>query len=233
MSGQSGGVLKGSYREQQYRIPGDGNVISAICQIKQPLISSDEKSKTITIPIPEGEGRLEEKIEFQDCTLYLTGIKKLDERYDYGTDKNNQKITKPMVYLSARVENKTEGKYLDWVLGCQTGEKTPLITIPEFTEAKDWTQRELLGFKAPYDEEAAELQLQFENPRFLWDQEFVLPVGIKGNEKHVSTKPGEEQAMIEPTTIHEDGPDMIEPTTHASDETPELLPVEESVTNQN
>lgn len=137
------GFLKGSYREQQYRIP-------------------------------EREGHLEEKIEFQDCTLYLTRIKKLDERYDYGTDKNNQKITKPMVYLSARVENKTKGKYLDWVLGCQTGEKSPLITIPEFTEAKDWTQRELLGFKAPYDEEAAELQLQFENPRFLWDQEFVL-----------------------------------------------------------
>lgn len=69
------GFLKGSYREQQYRIPGDGNVISAIYQIKQPLISSDEKSKTITIPIPEREGHLEEKIEFQDCTLYLTRIK--------------------------------------------------------------------------------------------------------------------------------------------------------------
>lgn len=183
------GFPKGGYWESLYQLPKDGTVESASCLILQPAIISKEKSAAITIPIPEGEARLEEKMEFRDAVVYLTGIKRLDERYDYGTDEKNQKITKPMAYVSARVEYKTADTSLEGIWGCQIGDgelevheryRSPLA-MPDFKEGKEKGGGELRGFNTYYEDDDTELKLQFQDMTFSWNQEFLLPVAVENN----------------------------------------------------
>lgn len=178
------GIGPRSTQETMYRIPEGALVTEASLQAEQPVITSREFSEVLEIPVPQEDEPLEKMIEFKDCRIYLTGINRLDELYEYGRDAENNPVMKHMVYIKARAEMKDEDQNLCYVNGVQpgAGEDTPehpynrIYAHMDIRGADQDNTGELAGIRAFYDEGDSVIRLQLSNPVYWWNQEFVLPV---------------------------------------------------------
>ncbi|MBT9776438.1 hypothetical protein GPL15_07975 [Clostridium sp. MCC353] len=184
------GIGKGMQGERiQFEVPEADRNGSFTFRIPQIRVTSQEMSEVLEIQIPEKESTLDHRIEFADSIITITKAERLEEPVYYGNI-DGKDVKKPAVYLSMEIEEKAENKVLAQILGTRMdtkqGEKpNPFMShmVPVHDpdgEPKPYGR--LTGFYVFYEEEDQGIQVQFRNPTYLWNQEFVLPIEPEGNQ---------------------------------------------------
>lgn len=156
--------------------------------LNQLTIATEEKSGIYPIPIPENVADIDMKVDFQDGTLYLTKVERMQEEISLGHDENGKDILKPGIFLMAQAEAKNEGIHMGIVLGYEAdyldkeGEINRFGRGPVFPDVTDqpFHECEVTGYRIPYEPGAKEVDVIFWNPEYLLDRQVVLPVRFDG-----------------------------------------------------
>lgn len=170
-----------SFREYFFTMPEEKLITSCRLELEDNYITSAEQSEVVSIPIPEEHGDLDIKVEFADCTVYLTGVDKLEDRYEYGTDEEGQIMTLPMLTVSASAKNRSADRSLYGLYGLKPkpdGEEEDyyrdVIAWGDFVSEDGTDRGELMSLTVLYEDGDTQASLVFSNPVYAWKQEFSL-----------------------------------------------------------
>lgn len=175
------------------RLSDGDNVQDVNLILNQLSLTSYEQSDSYSIPIPETDGQeLDEKVEFDAGTVYLTSVERIPGGVSTGQDEDGGEIMEPGVYLAVRTKARKADRHMGLVYGYYTDQLDENEEIfpygrgaifPDMEEASSWAESRTQGFELTYELGDEKVDVFFWNPMYLWEKQFVLPVEVDSSEK--------------------------------------------------